>query len=143
MRWENCVVAVQYDYELVDEIKYVQFRVNVNKGAGCFNVRIYADTSPNLPWYERILCSCNWTLSSGRPCAHASFCIRFPNLDNKLPKEKFFAHFSTHRKIFYSNAHSVNRMIHQYSSAVIFPEWDHLVPETIFPWEFLAQSGTY
>ena len=138
-RWENVMVNVHYYTDRVNVIEYVQFRVTYNKGTSTKEVTIYTDHS--LPWYQVCSCSCNWSLKEGRPCQHAAFCIRFPNLDNKLTREKFFSTFHTGRKLFYSKAHHVDRMIQQYSGTLSFPEWEELVPERVYPWEIPPRSG--
>ena len=91
-QWENNVVLVKYYEDAIDKIEHVQFRVKFNKGEGSTNVIIH--TNYELSWHNVIQCNCGWTLMSGRPCIHAAFCLRFPNLDNKLPKDKYFAQYS-------------------------------------------------
>ena len=120
-------------------IEYVEFRVTYNNGVSTKDVTFYNDAS--LPHYKVIKCDCNWTLKEGRPCLHAAFCVTFPNLDNKLPKEKYFATFTNKRKSFYSKAHHVDRMIQQYSGMLHFPNWERLVPERVLPWEVPVQAG--
>ena len=138
-RWENRMVNVIYYSHLNNFIEYVEFRVSYNKGESSKNVFFYTDTS--LPHYKVIKCDCNWTLKEGRPCLHAAFCLKFPNLDNKLTKEKYFNTFCIERKFFYSKAHHVERMVQQYSNMLQFPDWERLVPERILPWEIPPQAG--
>ena len=92
-KWENIVVSVQYSEDFVNTIESVTFRVTYNGGEGKANVTI--SNNHDLPWNEVISCKCNWVLMTGRPCIHASFCLRFPHLDNKLPRDKFFEDFGT------------------------------------------------
>eukprot|EP01036_Dinobryon_divergens_P027358 gene27358-36122_t len=139
-RWENRMVNVIYYSHLNNVIEYVEFRVSYNKGESSKKVFFYTDTS--LPHYKVIKCDCNWTLKEGRPCLHAAFCLKFPNLDNKLTKEKYFNTFCIERKFFYSKAHHVERMVQQYSNMLQFPDWERLVPERILPWEIPPQAVT-
>ena len=138
-QWENNVVLVKYYEDAIDKIEHVQFRVKFNKGEGSTNVIIH--TNYELSWHNVIQCNCGWTLMSGRPCIHAAFCLRFPNLDNKLPKDKYFAQYSCDRKSFYHRAYHVDRMIAQYSVDIVIPELNFLTPETVFPPRFLSQAG--
>jgi hypothetical protein len=78
---------------------------------------------------------------TGRPCIHASFCLRFPHLDNKLPRDKFFEDFGTDRKWYYNRNYHVDRMIQQYTPTFHFPEYDRLTAEQLYPWQFMPAAG--
>ena len=138
-KWENIVVSVQYSEDFVNTIESVTFRVTYNGGEGRANVTI--SNNHDLPWNEVISCKCNWVLMTGRPCIHASFCLRFPHLDNKLPRDKFFEDFGTDRRWYYNRNYHVDRMIQQYTATFHFPEYESLTAEQLYPWQFMPAAG--
>lgn len=135
-KWKNILVRVVYNENTIESLT---FRVTYNGGEGRCNVVI--NNNPNLPWDEVIICHCNWILMTGRPCIHAAFCLRFPHLDNILPRNKFFEHFGTDRKWYYNRNYHVDRMLEQFTQSIIFPEYEILIPEQLYPWQFMPAAG--
>ena len=97
----------------------------------CYEVTLTCSDSNQ--WYENIFCKCNRTRQYGRPCYHASLCLRSPptsdpNLITWDPQKFDYA-----RPIWYSDKFLVSTMIQQYSAQVKIPSFKRLKPYRIFP----------
>jgi hypothetical protein len=44
------------------------------------NYQVELRNDSTKAWFENIKCACGWTLSTGRPCHHAAFCLCYPNI---------------------------------------------------------------
>jgi len=103
------------------------------------NVQIRNDNQK--AWSDNILCSCGWTLSTGRPCKHAAFCLCFPRSTDLNKQEYVLGQFRYDMKRFYSVAYHVDAMIKQYSTIIYCPTFSTLIPYRIFPPNIMKRSG--
>ena len=136
-KWSNRIKHLNFD-DVTGQVVSIIFRVSCGK-EGIREVTLLMDDT--LIWHKVCQCDCNWTLQSGRPCMHASFCLKWPNLGGNLQYKDYFGDFSLERKRFYHKALHVDRMIQQYSCEVRMPQYSSLENTRVWLPTFLPQPG--
>jgi len=92
-------------------------------------------------WNNNIICKCGWTMSTGRPCKHAAFCLCFPRTTDINKQDYVLGQFRYDMKRFYSTVYHVDTMIKQYSSVIRGPTFNSLIRYKIFPPFILKRCG--
>ena len=135
--WKNVIIYTKFDPETGN---LITIRFKVDCGRDGFQV-VELDASPDLRWFEACKCDCNWTLQSGRPCMHGSFCLKFPNLGGRLSRKDFFGDFTLERPRFYHIAFGTFRMRDQYSFDINIPQHKILENVRVFPGPIKRRAG--
>lgn len=111
----------------------VEFTCRNNNIRAPQSYKVILTCSTTQPWYKNIICKCNRTRQYGRPCYHASLCLRQPPFSDPNMFARDPQSFDYARPIWYSDKFLVSTMIRQYSALVKMPSFKHLKQYRIFP----------
>jgi len=109
--------------------------------SGMKSYQVTLSNQSNSQWFENVVCPCNWTLTTGRPCKHAAFCLLFPSA---IDSNKFFqtsAHFKFDLSKWYSDVYHLDTMVKQYNVSITAPCFDSLVHYQLWPPRIMKLSG--
>ena len=83
--WTNTIINFQQSTSLLNNsnITTITYVVSTSSTVTSSELKSYQVTITNdcsKKWSENIVCPCNWTLSTKRPCKHAAFYLCFPSV---------------------------------------------------------------
>lgn len=141
-KWCNSVVSFKkISSGQSTDTKYHMLSYIVRKDTQQFNVSLISNPDPALQWYNRVICSCSWTLEIGHPCKHASFCLIHPQIVDEFKKIQNSQSFQYDLSMWYSPVYHTATMLEQYNQVVKIPTIFELKCYRIYPPRIYKPAG--